>query len=201
MRISNHILLLVIVCTVGGLALAAGLYHAHDKLSQRIERQNAFALTEHDTTRLEENFSQWLVWCDLIFGNGNTYLVEGALEHGNALHEEIQNIHNGPGNKTRQQELGVLNVFVKNNQANLTKSSWSKTKRLPTIWTEAFSKSTKNRSPPLIRYRPSKKAFKRTPSSTAPTCTRRVLKQEHSLWSCVLRTLAWSLWHGATPRS
>lgn len=85
MRISHHVLALLAVCCIGGLALAAGLHRIHGTLAEETRRAGVFALDEVGVERLEDALGHWLIGCDLIFGSGNTYLVPVAKQQGAQL--------------------------------------------------------------------------------------------------------------------
>ncbi len=119
MNISRSILLLIAVCTAGGLTLAAGLYSAHHKLGLKVAHRDALALAEHQADRLDESLQQWLLWSDLILGNGNTYLTKGALDHAKLLHRVIDTLQSGPAGTLGSEEITALKSFVDDHSQRL----------------------------------------------------------------------------------
>ncbi len=112
MKISRSILLLLLVCTGGGLTLAAGLYRAHHHLGQTVGEGNALELSLQRADRLGESLQQWLLWSDLIMGNGSTYLTGGALEHAEVLNRILSALEHGPAGALAHAELNGLRAFV-----------------------------------------------------------------------------------------
>lgn len=112
MNISRSILLLIVVCTAGGLTLAAGLYSAHHQLGLKVAHRDALSLAEHQADRLNESLQRWLLWSDLILGSGNTYLTDGALDHAKVLHRVIAAMQRGPAGALGGDQLEALKSFV-----------------------------------------------------------------------------------------
>ena len=122
MRISHYILALILVCTAGGLSLAAGLYRAHNHLAETAAQQAAYRMAQAQAERAQADLQQWLVWCDLVLGNGNTYLTAGAIEHGAELAHLLEGFATSPNAEQVADDLSVLNTFVARNQDRLARA-------------------------------------------------------------------------------
>ena len=121
MRISHYILTLILVCTAGGLSLAAGLYRAHGVLAETAAEQAAYRMDQAQAERAQADLQQWLVWCDLVLGSGNTYLTPGAIEHGVGLAHVLESLSASPHAHQLTADLNVLHTFVSRNQDRLAR--------------------------------------------------------------------------------
>ena len=93
MRVGAYMAIVVLVCCIGGLALALGLSWAYADLDRDIEAYGAQSALLRDLSRLEEDLGQWTVTSDLVYGSGDTYLIDGALRRGDAILQTILRIH------------------------------------------------------------------------------------------------------------
>ena len=72
---------------VAGVALAALFSWTLISLEREQRQLGADAMVDADLVRLEDGIRQWFVLCDLIYGSGETYLVEGTLAQGQIVSE------------------------------------------------------------------------------------------------------------------
>ncbi len=117
MRVGHHVLLLVVVCSFGGLALATGLirgYHDIDK-EQRLLGESS--LTLKDVDRLNEQISQWLLTCDMVLGSNVTYLVSSASDQANQVQRTIDELLKDPLTRPMRGDLGRVGKSVAQAQA------------------------------------------------------------------------------------
>lgn len=78
MNVKTYIILLMLGCAAGGLALFFGLSHVNAGPESAAESLNLRKLALRDIRRFEDGFSQWLLLSDLIIGSNETYLLDGA---------------------------------------------------------------------------------------------------------------------------
>jgi hypothetical protein len=85
MRVAHHIIVVVLVCSLGGLALAGALAVGYRDLDMQTSDlgQNSAAL--RDISHLETMIAQWLVTVDLVLYEGETYLANGARDQSSSL--------------------------------------------------------------------------------------------------------------------
>lgn len=123
MRVSTFIILLIFACCGCGLFLFIGLdrIHAGETQAKADVAQRKLAL--RDLSILEASFDQWLVLSDLVFGNDQTYLLDGALDLASrlagqkeTLDEELIFLSQG------QNRLNDFEVFLKNQSKRLKES-------------------------------------------------------------------------------
>lgn len=96
MRIGHQIGILVIACSVGGLALAMGISRAHEHLDTRQRELGSNSIAISDLERLEDNLQQYLTLSDLILAGGETYLIDGAHTQTRRLLELADSIRHSP---------------------------------------------------------------------------------------------------------
>ncbi|MBG79972.1 MAG: hypothetical protein CMJ39_04580 [Phycisphaerae bacterium] len=111
--------IVVLVCSLGGLALAVGLSWAYADLDRDIETYGARSNLLGDLSRLEEDLAQWTVTSDLVYGNGNTYLIDGAQDRGAALLERIARIQDDQMASAYRDTLSRIRKLVQENVARL----------------------------------------------------------------------------------
>ncbi len=85
--------IVILVCSMGGLSLALGLSWAYADLDRDVEAYGAQSALLRDLSRLEEDLAQWAVTSDLVYGSGDTYLIDGAIRRGDAIQRTIMRIH------------------------------------------------------------------------------------------------------------
>jgi len=93
LRVSAYMAIVILVCSMGGLSLALGLSWAYADLDRDVEAYGAQSALLRDLSRLEEDLAQWAVTSDLVYGSGDTYLIDGAIRRGDAIQRTIMRIH------------------------------------------------------------------------------------------------------------
>lgn len=85
-----------LVVALTGLVLAVSLSWAALQLESAQQNVGEDALSLRDLTRLQDTTRQLLVMGDLIYGSGETYLIEGAHSLGEAAREIVDSLGGGP---------------------------------------------------------------------------------------------------------
>ncbi|MCH2132336.1 MAG: PAS domain S-box protein [Phycisphaerales bacterium] len=119
MRVNAYMAIVVLVCSLGGLLLALGLTWAYADIDRDIETYGARAVLATDLGRLEEDLSQWAVTSDLVYGSGDTYLIDGAIRRGDSIRNTINRIVADPVAKGYAILLGEVRDMVVANEARL----------------------------------------------------------------------------------
>ncbi len=93
LRISHHIAVVVLVCSVGGLSLTALLAQAYSKLDDQSREAGENSLAMRDLGHLKSQVRQWLMVCGLVVISDESYMADSAFQqadHLNSLLGEIQ---------------------------------------------------------------------------------------------------------------
>ncbi len=80
LRIGHHIAIVVLVCSLGGLALAALLAQAYAKLDSQTREASENSIAMRDMAHLESQVQQWLMVCDLVVISGESYMADSAFQ-------------------------------------------------------------------------------------------------------------------------
>lgn len=146
MRVSTFIILLIFACCGCGLFLFTGLDQIHTGESKAKADVAQRKLALRDMSLLEASFDQWLVLSDLVFGNDQTYLLDGAVDLASRLATQ---------KKTLDKELVFLSkdrlndfdVFLKTQSRRLNESAAlnqnDRERRLYEMLTEMDNESVK----------------------------------------------------------
>ena len=95
MRVAHHTAVVVLVCSLGGLGLAGALASGYRDIDGQTRDlgQNSVAL--RDISHLETLVAQWFVTVDLVFYQGETYLVSGARDQAANLLTVFEGLRGG----------------------------------------------------------------------------------------------------------
>jgi signal transduction histidine kinase/CheY-like chemotaxis protein len=112
-----------LVLTACGMALVIALASGFLKLEseRRKADENSGALV--DLVRLEEAVRQWVLLNDLVYGSGETYLVQGALRQGQIATEVARELARSTLTRTARAELGTLAQLIETNRVRLETAS------------------------------------------------------------------------------
>lgn len=120
MKIQHYITVLVVVICLGGLTVATGILYSRQRVQQSTQSQGENLVAMSVQKRLEDNLRQWLLLSDLIFGNGETYLVAGAQEQADLLLELVASLESSHLTASRRDFLTQLNEFIAANDERLS---------------------------------------------------------------------------------
>ena len=90
MRVRTFIFLLIFACCSCAFLVFSGLKSTHKSDVAARESVNRKKLALRDLSDLEVTFDQWLLLSDLVLGNDQTYLQQGALEISEKLGQLIE---------------------------------------------------------------------------------------------------------------
>ncbi len=95
MRVAHHTAVVVLVCSLGGLGLAGALASGYRDIDGQTRDlgQNSVAL--RDISHLGTLVAQWFVTVDLVFYQGETYLVSGARDQAANLLTVFEGLRGG----------------------------------------------------------------------------------------------------------
>ena len=95
MRVAHHTAVVVLVCSLGGLGLAGTLASGYRDIDGQTRDlgQNSVAL--RDISHLGTLVAQWFVTVDLVFYQGETYLVSGARDQAANLLTVFEGLRGG----------------------------------------------------------------------------------------------------------
>ena len=119
MRVGGYMAIVVLLCSTGGLALALGLSGAYADLERDVELFGSQSALLRDIARLEEDLSQWTVTSDLVYGSGDTYLIDGALRRIDSLRTTISRISSDSLAKPYSTTLEAVDQLVSSNEIRL----------------------------------------------------------------------------------
>jgi signal transduction histidine kinase len=124
MRIKSHIASIILICSLGGLALAAGLAAALGRIERDVRELGPDSLALQNVARLETVIGQWLVSCDLVLGGGATYLEQGASQQAEEALEVINELSQSRLATTESHRLTVLAGLVTRARASVTAAAF-----------------------------------------------------------------------------
>lgn len=122
MKIKYHIALLLLACSLGGLGLALNLYRLHMGLERESEILYIDENALHEIIRLEENLRQWLIMSDLIYGSGETYLIDGTLELAILMNQIIVELHHTRICGSWEESLELVEGIIERNTGRLNET-------------------------------------------------------------------------------
>lgn len=95
MPVRNYLIGLVLVCTLGGLLLGAYLIDRQRSFEQQAQQAAALNEHKHDVQRLEDHVKQLLLSIDLLFGAGETYMLDASLSQASIALDLSAKLGNG----------------------------------------------------------------------------------------------------------
>lgn len=114
MRIKYHVGSVILICSLGGLALALGLARLQRGIENEVRELGPDSLAVQSAGRLQTLVGQWLLSCDLVLsGTGGTYLLEGSTQQAGeavALIHDLQRFRLAAGEVSR---LEVMNARIR----------------------------------------------------------------------------------------
>ena len=122
MRVSTFIILLIFACCGCGLFLFTGLDQIHTGESKAKADVAQRKLALRDMSLLEASFDQWLVLSDLVFGNDQTYLLDGAVDLASRLATQKETLDKELVFLSKDR-LNDFDVFLKTQSRRLNESA------------------------------------------------------------------------------
>jgi signal transduction histidine kinase len=108
-RTKLHIATVILICSLGGLALALGLARALGDIEEDVRELGPDSVALKNVSHLQTLMGQWLLSCDLVLsGAGGTYLHEGARQQADeaaTLLEDLAHLRLGA---TEAARLGAI---------------------------------------------------------------------------------------------
>ena len=96
MNFRAHIVVLVIVCALGGILLVAFIEHGYRYIDQKQRRLGSNSTTVKEMERLVEDIDRMLVTADLVIGSGESYLAHGAKLQINQMEMHLVDLRSSP---------------------------------------------------------------------------------------------------------
>lgn len=135
MKVHTQLGIIVIVCTLGGLALALSLASSYRNIELASKELGPESLILRDVSYLQSISSQWLISLDIVYNQSETYLLPGAHQQYEQLSKLIQQIKDSDSVKTNhcQKLLSAAANSIKKieslsvNLSSINKSSFSQT--------------------------------------------------------------------------
>ena len=96
MSFRAHIVILVMVCALGGILLVAFIERGYRRIDHDQRHLGSHSATVKGMQRLVEDVDRLLVTADLVIGSGETYLAQGAKQQINQTQQHLAEISSSP---------------------------------------------------------------------------------------------------------
>ncbi len=112
MRVSRYILVLVAVCSLGGLTLALGVMLGYRTIERGTLEIGPHSIAMKDLDRFRTLCGQWLLSCDLVLDKGETYLAENATLQARNLHALIAELRTASLSDGNRDRLATIDTAI-----------------------------------------------------------------------------------------
>jgi|GEM_PF-2127241 len=91
-KLAHQTGLAVLICSLGGLALAIELGRGLSSIEQNTRELGPNSVALRDIDHLKASMNQWFITIDLVFGDGQTYLAQGVADQGHDLSQVLASL-------------------------------------------------------------------------------------------------------------
>jgi signal transduction histidine kinase/CheY-like chemotaxis protein len=113
----------ILATSFGGVLLASGFGAALLNLEQRQSQLTVNSATVGDSLRLQDALREWVLLGDLVYGSGETYLVQGAQSQGKLAARVLDQLAESPLANGAKPQVAALRGLIQRNEQRLERAA------------------------------------------------------------------------------